>query len=755
MNALISLFLAWKRRIAWTVGSLLVVWAVAWLAVPGLVKSQVETRGSEALGRKLTVGAIDFKPWSLELTISDLAIASADGATSQFKVARVYVDAELQSLLRLAPVVDAITVDAPQLQVTHLSAGHYDLDDVVARLNQPSKEPASAPLRFALHNLTLNGGEVDFTDRLNGTERKHVVRKLHVALPFLSSLASQREVNVTPRLAFELNGSAFDTAAEGTPFAQTRKGEATVRISQFDVTPYLPYLPKGLPLQLKAAVLDTDLRVAFEQQPRLAVSVKGSATVSSLDLAEAGGQDLLGVESIHAVLADVRPLEQVVRLESLEIVAPELQVRRNRAGHINLDLATSVKSKNAPEIIAASASNTGATGQNDAKPATATPAQTTQPAWQVELARFALHKGAVHWTDDTLAPSAKRDVKDIELQVQAIQWPSTDKPATLEGSLAIPSGNKTAQFAFKGTGTDGAGSVEATLKDLPLGVTAPYVAQFLVPQVAGVLEAEAQALWKDGQVQLKLPRLALRDFALVADKALAAESAAPLPRFKWLEITDAQADLTARTASVGKVALRAPSATVDRDAQGRWMFQRWLKTAPAADTPAPASAANTAATTPPWKVAVAELALDDGAVALDDRLPARPVMATISALKVLAKTLTLDGKKPAPLTVLARIKAGQTEPGMLKYSGTVMWDPVTVQGTLDALDIPAHAFAPYVADRLNIELLRADASVKGTVRYAATAGGPQVQLRMDDALEDFRSNSVQTTRGQGLLGGEE
>ena len=75
MNALISLFLAWKRRIAWTVGSLLVVWAVAWLAVPGLVKSQVETRGSEALGRKLTVGAIDFKPWSLELTINDLAIA--------------------------------------------------------------------------------------------------------------------------------------------------------------------------------------------------------------------------------------------------------------------------------------------------------------------------------------------------------------------------------------------------------------------------------------------------------------------------------------------------------------------------------------------------------------------------------------------------------------------------------------------------------------------------------------------------------
>ena len=253
------------------------------------------------------MGAIEFKPWSLELTINDLAIASADGATSQFKVARVYVDAELQSLLRLAPVVDAITVDAPQLQVTHLSAGHYDLDDVVARLNQPSKEPASAPLRFALHNLTLNGGEVDFTDRLNGTERKHVVRKLHVALPFLSSLASQREVNVTPRLAFELNGSAFDTAAEGTPFAQTRKGEATVRISQFDVTPYLPYLPKGLPLQLGGGA-GHDLRVAFEQQPP-AVSVL--RPLSSLTWRRL----VFGTYwwSPSTVLADVRPLERCGR----------------------------------------------------------------------------------------------------------------------------------------------------------------------------------------------------------------------------------------------------------------------------------------------------------------------------------------------------------------------------------------------------------------------------------------------------------
>jgi len=111
----------------------------------------IEEKGSAALGRTLTVGAVDFHPWSLELTAHDLAIATADGRGKQLTIARVYLDAELESVLRLAPVVDAITVDAPTLQLTHLGDGHYDIDDILATLSQASASAApSAPLPFAL-----------------------------------------------------------------------------------------------------------------------------------------------------------------------------------------------------------------------------------------------------------------------------------------------------------------------------------------------------------------------------------------------------------------------------------------------------------------------------------------------------------------------------------------------------------------------------------------------------------------------------
>jgi hypothetical protein len=361
-------------------------------------------------------------------------------------------------------------------------------------------------------------------------------------------------------------------------------------------------------------------------------------------------------------------------------------------------------------------------------------------------------------------------VADLELQAAAVVWPFAETPAMLEGSLSVamptaagkganvPKDAKAAnvvraaQLAFKGSGTDTAGSVHATLSDLGLGLVAPYLAQFLVPQVAGVLEGEFDAQWKAGAVQLTVQRAALRDAALLDDKTKGGDGAAASPKFKLLELSNAQVDLAKQTARVGKVTLRAPQVVVARDRQGHWMFERWLK----ATEDAPASAQTATQPAAPWQVTVAEVNLEDGTVALDDRLPTKPVTATVSALKVQAKTLTLDGNKPAPLTVSARIKAGQTEPGSLHYNGTVMWNPVVAQGLLTALQIPAHAFAPYVADKLNIELLRADASVKGTVRYAATAAGPEVQLRVDAALEDFRSNSVQTPGGtEGLPVGEE
>ena len=784
MQVSLSIPPLWLRRARWFVGSVLVVWVLAWLAVPPLVKKLVEEKGSQALGRSVTVGAVAFRPWSLELTLSDVAVATADGKAKQLEMARVYVDAELESLLHLAPVMDAITVDAPTLRIAHLGGGHYDVDDVVATLNK-TPPSTSAPLQFALYNLTLNGGAVDFTDHMPTGVRHHNVRALHLAVPFLSSLESKRTVKVVPRLAFTLNGSAFDTAAEGTPFAQTNKGDAVLKITHLDLAPYVAYLPSSLPVRLQSAVVDADLRLAFEQAAQSKLTLTGRLRLSGLALADTAGAPVLAVESIAAELADVRPLERVVKLASLEINAPRLQAARNRSGRLNV--AQGVPSpadrgeQFATNTVAAHAGSTRARGKNDTKDSNA------EHPWALALARFALHRGEVAWSDDSTPLPARLTLAQLELQAHSLHWPMTASAFRFEGSATVPSQGRAAQLGFKGQGTAVQASLHASVGDAELGLAAPYLAQFLQPGVQGVLDAELDATWaadKQGdKLQVSVPRLVVRDFALKAAKDLAATGKAPdatgptgaeraaaeLPRFKLLEVTDAQIDLNAHTSTVAKVALRSPSAMLHRDAQGQWMVQRWLKTAPAAPPPTPevAKAAEVVAAgteaapvpgqtvavtkpaTSPWQMRLGELAVDDGTLRLDDRSLTRPVRLELSTLKLQMQNATLDGVKPAPLTLSARVKSGRTEPGTLNYRGTAMWAPVALQGSVEAVDLPVHAFVPYLADKLNIAVLRADASFKGQVRYAATAAGPEVQVQGDASLEDFRANTVAGTPSAG------
>jgi hypothetical protein len=130
----------WLRRARYGVAGVLIAWALAWLVVPPVLKHQAQKVASERLGRTVTIGSVDFNPWSLELTLSDLVIATADGKADQLRMKRLHVDAELESVLRWAPVVDAVVVDAPALRLTHLGGGRYDIDDVLQRLQKSAGE---------------------------------------------------------------------------------------------------------------------------------------------------------------------------------------------------------------------------------------------------------------------------------------------------------------------------------------------------------------------------------------------------------------------------------------------------------------------------------------------------------------------------------------------------------------------------------------------------------------------------------------
>ena len=735
------------------IASVVVVAASMWAAVPPLLQSLAESKGSEFIGRKIHIGSVEFNPFSLELTVKDIAVDTADGAAKQLSIARAYVNLEMQSLLRLAPVVKAVQVDAPTVLLTHLGGGRYDVDDVVERLNTPP-DP-NGPARFAVYNIAIQGGAVHFIDRdeSSKSERQHTIRDLTLSLPFVSNLDTYQTVEVEPHVAFKLNDVPFDSNAKATPFTPTPQGGLALQITGLTLDPYLPYLPQSLPIKIKKAVLDTDVQVDFKQPPAPAtpfVSVRGKIKLADLQLQNPQGLDLLQLGALQVEMADVRPLERSVKLKDVQITAPVVQLARNKDGALNwaLPQATTPTSK--------------------------TEATSNTNPWTAELAHLSLQEGLVQWRDGTVQPGADVALQGIQVNAENLQWPA-NAPAKVDGSLMIAtqdkkSAGKPGKLEFDLQGTDKDALLKLQLHGLGLALANPYLANYLEPQLAGTLEAQVDGHWKGERLQLAMHRLAVRDFALqavpespkaavpkaAADTANNRNTTSTMPGFQLLEVKDAKVDVDGRQVHVGSIHLKNPVAMLNRDAQGQWGFMHWIKPVPATEPD------KAAAPTKPWKLALNQFHLDNGTIRLEDRKAARTVRLDVSKLQTQLKNLRWDGQHLAaqdmPVSLSASVQAGRTDPGTIDYQGSVRAHPyLEAQGKFNLHELPLHAVYPYVSRQFNIDVLRADANAQGKFKFAALPAGPELSLKTDAALEDVRVKtlSAQQQGGENLGLGEE
>jgi uncharacterized protein involved in outer membrane biogenesis len=774
----------WARRVAGGLVGIVLLWVLGWLLVPPLLRNQGEKIATEKLARSVSIGKVDFRPWTLELSVHDVAIASTDGGAPQLQIARIYIDAALQSLWRGAPVIDGIEIDSPTVRLTQLAPGRYDIDDVLARLQLTTEDdPERASQEFALYNMVLHDGAVDFTDAT--VDRTHTVRSLELKVPFLSNLPSQREVKVVPHLSFLLNDSPFDALAEAVPFTESRKAEASIHVTGLDLAPYLSYLPASVPVRPQAGVLDAQLRLAFEQTPSAVLRLSGQLQLSKVQVTQpvqAAQRELLSFDKLALQIDDLQPLARRLHLGSVLLEAPHLHVQRSASGQINLDFASA---PTAPASQKPSAKQRLAKAKAKAPTADAAVSAPAKGAeWSLAVDRVAVRGAQVDWLDESVPTRAELGLRNLVLDASAIAWPLS-QPLQFSGGMDMvgavtaqaqqqpPTQKKTAgqkqtkvkaqatastpaRLLFSGSATEQKGQLASSMQDVSLALVAPYLGQFLTPRLAGTISADVGLAWQSPAVVAQVAHLMVDGLELTctvpadcipaaaAASGVAMRSAASLVELKKLQIDDAQVDLARRSITVGKMALTQPRAWVERDTQGHWMFERWQVASP--QSAEPAFAERPVAPAAPWSVQWADVSLDAGSVAFRDAAQASPVAFLMSALRVRLTDFAplAPTAKPSPLVVSARIGAGRADPGRLEYDGTLGLAPLSAQGRVLAVQLPLHAFEPYFADALQVHIRRADGSFRGQVQYAQAADGPQLQVKGDAALDEVRVHMAQT-----------
>ena len=624
----------WLRRLAWVGIGLLLLWMLAWVAVPPVLKWQLQSRLTDLLGRSVTIGDVGFKPWTLEFTFGDLAIAGtaaggpAGAASAPAKVEpllhvqRLHLNLSGSSLFRLAPVIEELDLDAPQLRVAHVSPGHYDIDDLIARLApKPETKPEpSEPARFALYNLQVHNAQLRFDDRPVG--RVHTVDALQLSLPFISNLPAEVEVKVEPRLAFKLNGTSFDSGAQATPFAKERRGTLNWKTGDLDLAPYLVYVPESLPVRIKQGAVSTELAVQFAvpQGGTPTVTLRGTVAARDLVVTDPAGAPLVDWRQLKLGLRDVQPFARKLAFDTLRLEGMQLHVERDAQGQINLLRVASAQGAAAQKTSAAAAASAASAAASEPSDAAASAATPPNP-WQVSLDALDLADARVLWNDAATEPAAAIQVDGLSVAVKQVRWPVADgMPLHLAGTLRLqsqsPSQSKAqaqasataGTFEVDGPVTDREAKLGIKLDAVSLDLLAPYLAQFVTAKIDGKLAAQAQLDWSGAadapRLKLALDKATLDGVQVrgAGTTSMAAAAATPtrgartaaagkrrgavaaaLPdtvpdsvSLKQLALAGVQVDVPARTAAIGSVKLVDPSIGVVRGRDGNVNLLGWL-----------------------------------------------------------------------------------------------------------------------------------------------------------------------------------
>lgn len=719
----------WIKRLGWVAGGIALLWVVLWLAVPPVLKWQLQTRVSTLLGREFMVESVRFQPWNLDLVLHGVSVAGAAGGEPLLQVERLRGNVSASSLFRRAPVIEALEVDKLRLRVARLADGHYDVDDLIERFTPRADEPESSsePARFALYNVEVHDASLRFDDR--PAARVHEVEALHLALPFISSLPAQLEVKVLPRLAFKLNGVAFDSRAETTPFADDHETLLRLKVDDLDVAPYLGYVPKALPVRLVRGVLASDLALQFREVQQAAPSVvlSGTLGVRGLALQDATGAPLAAWRQLQLGLRDVQPLARKLTFDSLRLDGAELHVARNAAGRINLLNLQAAPGKAA---AAASAPSNG----------------TASSPWQVNIAALELTDARVSWNDAAVKPAAALVLDGLSLQARQLKWPAAGPvPLSLQATLRAQGSNAQAagQLAAKGNASDREAKLDLTLNDVSLEALAPYVAQALTLRLQGRLSAQGQLDWAGGdddqaRLKLGLAQATLNDLR-IAPATVTRGALRDGATLQQLALADVQVDVPARSVTLGKVTITQPVLALARDARQQLNVQQWVRNSSADDAPASTPEAES----PPWRVQLDQLVLERGQVSFTDEAVltrGEPTRLEIGTLQVGMQQLAWQGDRslpPAKVQLSARIASG-----MLDWKGELGLAPLQARGQLRATRVPVQAFTAYAAGQLPVTVLRAEAGYSGQFAVRQTPAGFDAEAAGDVLMGDVHVSTL-------------
>ena len=698
--------------------------AGGFLGVPYGVNWALKKYAEPIVGRTITTQEVKFNPFTLQFSVKGLNVQK-DGEPPLLSVGYLKTKVLWNSLFKLSPLVQYITVDELNSTVIRTGLDTFNFSDIITRIQEMPSSPEEdkedkkddKPLQFSIGNINLTNSSITLDDKFRHKVDK--VTDLNFALPLISNFQNDVDVPITPDLRFNFNGEPFAINAESVPFTPGKKtGLSLENAASFNPIPLNVKVTKG--------TMDCAFNLDFEKkqgEENAYLRLKGTVKMKDVGLEDEIGKayQIIGVKEIDANLKEFAFFRQNLDIGEIQLHNPSVVVIRDSDSLNLVQLLTHIVKEQKAQVKQ---------DAKEAKEKSALPAdeKKTPNDWSWNIDKVSVRNGTINFTDTT--NNFKRSATNVNVTLAPINGEDGTR-TSIDASVGAIGGHIQANGGMVITPF----SMDLNLQSSGLSIAdlTPYISQYSGAHVT-------QGTFSNkGELKLNLAKAVSFSYTGSADVAslnVTDKQGAPAVSLKNLAVGGISVSgLSPLQISLGSIALTSPNVNVVMNKNGSINLAS-LGTPSSA--PAPAAKADSSAASKPQPKAqvsassssspainVGKITLTDGRVRYTDnsieptfKLNASNLAGSLSNYSTTIKgNATIDVKgllNGTPMNISGTINPFESK---LKLA---------MKGEVTSLSLPA--FSPFSAKFTGHPI------EKGLLTYKGTFDINQDKLTSENAL---------------------
>lgn len=683
--------------------------------LPILVRNKAVAALEDATGRQVRIASVRINPFTLQISVEDFAIAEKS-APPLLAFRALHATVSPASIFRRAAILSEVSLEAPSINLARTAPNRFNFSDILDRQPKGREPQKSAPLRFSVNNIRIKNGSIDFDDRMVGGGRRHSVRNLDIAIPFISNSPYLAEKYIAPRISAVVNGAPFSFNGKLKPLSKSLETSVHVGLKQLSLPQYVAYYPVRPRARLSSGKLTVDMdvsyRVSADKKPELVL--KGMTRLDGVAVDLNDGKPLLRLPVLEVKATKLEVLARNLQFESITTQGPELFVERNRRGEWMYSRLLGPEEKGEAR-----------------KPAGAEQKTTLQ------IPSFYCSNGTVHFLDQLPKGGFATSVSDIDLSVKNF---STVPGAAATYQLALkPDSDATLDV----DGTFSATPVVATstirLAGLKLQRAWPYLSEYLTAPLQGIVGLNTEVAYRDGTgLALEKGNLSIAGLAARYGTKEGFDLAT-------LQVKDASFRQHDNRLEIGDLILSRGTMSLSKEADGKLSLLSLVSAQ--ASKPAPAARQKKGAVKPQKELSyqLKRVRLEQLNFAFTDKSFDKPPRFTLRNTNLMLTNLQGPKFNPVPL----RFSTTYGKGAALKASGNITPAPFRYRGTIAATRLPIVDFEPYFPESFNFSVIGGSLDTAVNLDLALRDGKAQGTFRGKAGVRDF--HSIDAVADQDLL----